>query len=173
MNYPNNPTAAVAGLDYYKHLVEFAHKHGLIVVSDAAYCDLAFDGYKPPSILQVEGAKEVAIEFHSLSKTFNMTGWRVGFAAGNAQLVAGLGQVKSQIDSGAFDAVQLAGMGALDIYPEWIGGLCEMYQGRRDVLVNRPQGPGPGCGNAQGHLLCVVRLPPGGVQQRFHHAPFE
>ena len=142
VNYPNNPTAAVAGLDFYKHLVEFAHEHGLIVVSDAAYCDLAYDGYKPPSILEVDGAKEVAIEFHSLSKTFNMTGWRVGFAAGNAQLVAGLGQVKSQVDSGAFDAVQLAGMGALDIYPQWIGGLCEMYQQRRDVLVNGLKGLG-------------------------------
>lgn len=142
VNYPNNPTAAVAGLDYYKHLVEFAHEHELILVSDAAYCDLAYDGYKPPSILEVDGAKEVAIEFHSLSKTFNMTGWRVGFAAGNAQLVAGLGQVKSQIDSGAFDAVQMAGMAALEIYPQWIDELCTMYQQRRDVLVSGLKGLG-------------------------------
>ncbi|MBI4797401.1 MAG: LL-diaminopimelate aminotransferase [Desulfarculus sp.] len=142
VNYPNNPTAAVAGLDFYKEVVEFAHKHGLIVVSDAAYTEMAFDGYTPPSFLEVEGAKEVGIEFHSLSKTYNMTGWRLGFAVGNAELVAGLGQVKSQIDSGAFDAVQLAGIEALTADQACVRQMVALYQERRDVLVGGLKGLG-------------------------------
>lgn len=142
VNYPNNPTAAVAGLDFYREVVEFAHKHGLIVVSDAAYTEMAYDGYNPPSFLEVEGAKEVGIEFHSLSKTYNMTGWRLGFAVGNAELVGGLGQVKSQIDSGAFDAVQLAGIEALTADQACVEGMRALYQERRDVLVKGLQGLG-------------------------------
>ena len=136
INYPNNPTAAVADLDFYAQVVEFAHRHNLIVVSDAAYSEMSFDGYLPPSFLEVPGAKEVGIEFHSLSKTYNMTGWRVGFAVGNAKLVSGLGLVKSQIDSGAFDAVQMAGMAALDGDQQCVADMRAMYQGRRDVLVS-------------------------------------
>ena len=113
VNYPNNPTAACADLSYFEKVVAFAKEHGLILISDAAYTEMSFDGFNPPSILEVDGAKDVAIEFHSLSKTFNMTGWRIGFAAGNKSLVAGLGKVKSQIDSGAFNAVQEAGIAAL------------------------------------------------------------
>ncbi|MFH1036411.1 MAG: LL-diaminopimelate aminotransferase [Pseudomonadota bacterium] len=135
VNYPNNPTAAVADLDFYRRVVEFAHAHGLIVVSDAAYTEMAYDGYRPPSFLEVDGAKQVCIEFHSLSKTYNMTGWRLGFAVGNAELVGGLGQVKSQIDSGAFDAVQMAGIAALTADQECVRSSCAMYQERRDVLV--------------------------------------
>lgn len=135
INYPNNPTGACADLEFYAKVVAFAKKHGLILVSDAAYTEMAYDGFKPPSILEVEGAREVAIEFHSLSKTFNMTGWRLGFAVGNASLVAGLGKVKSQIDSGAFDAVQLAGMAALEDKSNFLPELCSMYAARRDVLV--------------------------------------
>lgn len=142
INYPNNPTAAVAGLDFYKDVVEFAHKHGLIVVSDAAYTEMAYDGYRPPSFLEVDGAREVGIEFHSLSKTYNMTGWRLGFAVGNAELVAGLGQVKSQIDSGAFDAVQMAGIEALTAEQACVHQMVELYQERRDVLVGGLQKPG-------------------------------
>lgn len=135
VNYPNNPTAAVAGLDFYREVVEFAHQHNLIVVSDAAYTEMGYDGYQAPSFLEVEGAREVAIEFHSLSKTYNMTGWRLGFAVGNAELVGGLGQVKSQIDSGAFDAVQLAGIAALTGDQSCLAASRAMYQERRDVLV--------------------------------------
>ena len=142
INYPNNPTAAVAGLDFYKEVVQFAHKHGLIVVSDAAYTEMAYDGYNPPSFLEVDGAKEVGIEFHSLSKTYNMTGWRLGFAVGNAELVGGLGQVKSQIDSGAFDAVQLAGIEALTADQACVASMRALYQERRDVLVGGLQGLG-------------------------------
>ncbi len=135
VNYPNNPTAACADLSFYEKVVEFGREHKLIVVSDNAYCEMAYDGYRPPSILEVKGAKEIAIEFHSLSKTFNMTGWRLGFAAGNPELVAGLGRVKSQIDSGAFNAVQLAGVTALNDTSEFTAGMRALYQARRDVMV--------------------------------------
>ncbi len=135
INYPNNPTAAVADLEFYGRVVEFAKQHELIVVSDAAYTEIAYDGYRAPSFLQAPGAMDVGIEFHSLSKTYNMTGWRLGFAVGNADLVAGMGSVKSQIDSGAFDAVQLAGITALTADQGCLGEAKAMYQGRRDALV--------------------------------------
>ena len=135
INYPNNPTAAVADLDFYQRVVEFARRHALMVVSDAAYTEMAYDGYRPPSFLQAPGAREVGIEFHSLSKTYNMTGWRLGWACGNRELVAGLGQVKSQIDSGAFDALQEAGIAALEGDQQVVADLCAMYARRRDVLV--------------------------------------
>ncbi|MCB2226537.1 MAG: LL-diaminopimelate aminotransferase [Desulfarculaceae bacterium] len=142
VNYPNNPTAAVAKADFYKELVEFALKYNIIVVSDAAYTEMAFDGYRPMSFMEVDGAKEVGIEFHSLSKTYNMTGWRLGFAVGNSELVGGLGQVKSQIDSGAFDAVQLAGITALEADQSCLEDMRQMYTERRDVLVDGLQGLG-------------------------------
>jgi LL-diaminopimelate aminotransferase len=135
INYPNNPTAACADMDFYTRVAEFAKAHGLMVVSDAAYTEMAYDGHEPPSFLQAPGAREVGIEFHSLSKTYNMTGWRLGFAVGNAELVAGLGQVKSQIDSGAFDAVQVAGIAALEADQTCVEEMRALYKGRRDVLV--------------------------------------
>ncbi len=135
VNYPNNPTAAVAEADFYHELVEFALANDIIVVSDVAYTEMSFDGYEPLSFMQTPGAKEVGIEFHSLSKTYNMTGWRLGFAVGNAELVAGLGLVKSQIDSGAFDAVQLAGIEALEGDQSCVTQMRQMYTERRDVLV--------------------------------------
>ena len=142
INYPNNPTGAVAEADFYKRVVDFALENKLMVVSDAAYTEMSFDGYKPISFLEVPGGKEVGIEFHSLSKTFNMTGWRLGFACGNADLVNGLGKVKSQIDSGAFDAVQYAGIEALRHSKEDVDKMSAMYQQRRDVLVAGLRGIG-------------------------------
>lgn len=142
INYPNNPTAACADLEFYERVAALAKKHEIIVVSDAAYTEMAYDGYRPPSFMQVAGAREVGIEFHSLSKTYNMTGWRIGFAVGNAQLVAGLGQVKSQIDSGAFDAVQLAGITALTASQDCVAQMNKLYAGRREVLVKGLQGLG-------------------------------
>jgi len=135
INYPNNPTGRIADKDFYRKVVDFAVKNNIIVVSDLAYSEMSYDGYKPPSFLEVEGAKEVGIEFHSLSKTYNMTGWRVGFASGNTQLVSALAKVKSNIDSGIFSAVQLAGVEALTGPQEHIEKMCSMYQERRDVLV--------------------------------------
>src|SRR5207302_1655885 len=113
LNYPNNPTSATASQDFFKRVVEFASEHRIIVCHDAAYSEIYYDGRRPSSFLEADGAKEVGVEFHSLSKTFNMTGWRIGFAVGNKQVLAGLGKVKSNLDSGAFQAVQEAGITAL------------------------------------------------------------
>jgi LL-diaminopimelate aminotransferase len=113
LNYPNNPTAGVADDAFYAKVALFAAQHNVIVCSDAAYSEVAYDGYKPPSFLQAPGAKEVGVEFHSLSKTFNMTGWRIGWVCGNAQVVAGLARFKANIDSGIFQAIQIAGIAAL------------------------------------------------------------
>ncbi len=107
INYPNNPTAATADLGFFRSVIEFAEQYGIIVCHDGAYTEIAFDGYRPPSFLEVEGAKEVGIEFHSLSKTYNMTGWRVGFAVGNAKVIGGLARVKSNLDSGIFQAIHV------------------------------------------------------------------
>ncbi|MFH1037751.1 MAG: LL-diaminopimelate aminotransferase [PVC group bacterium] len=136
LNYPNNPTAAVCGLDYLAAAAEFAGRHGIILCHDAAYTELAYDGYCPPSFLQVPSAKEVGIEFHSLSKTYNMTGWRVGFAVGNKEIIKGLSAVKSNIDSGIFQAVQRAAIAALNGPQEFRIDLLEMYRDRRDTLVD-------------------------------------
>ena len=123
INYPNNPTAAVCDKKFLKEVVEFARKHNIIIVYDAAYSEIAFDGFKPSGILEIDGAKEVALEFHSLSKTFNMTGWRIGFACGNPELVKGLAKVKSNIDSGVFSAIQRAGIAALANYDKHINSV--------------------------------------------------
>ncbi len=113
LNYPNNPTAAIADLSFFEEAVKLAQRYQIVICHDAAYTELCFDGYTPPSILEVPGARDVAIEFHSLSKTYNMTGWRIGFAVGNQDVIAALGQVKTNIDSGAAQAIQLAGITAL------------------------------------------------------------
>ena len=135
INYPNNPTAATAEKDFFQEVIDFANAYDIIVCHDAAYTELAYDGYKPISFLEVPGAKEVGIEFHSLSKTYNMTGWRLGFAVGNAEIISGLGQIKSNIDSGAFNAIQIAGITALDSSQDCVKKNCEIYQERRDILV--------------------------------------
>jgi LL-diaminopimelate aminotransferase len=135
INYPNNPTSATADRPFFSKVVDFAKKHRIIVCHDAAYTEMAFDGYRPPSFLEVEGAKDVGLEFHSLSKTYNMTGWRIGFAVGNAQAIEGLGAIKSNIDSGVFQAVQLAGIRALKGDQACIGEMVQTYQARRDLAV--------------------------------------
>ncbi len=135
INYPNNPTSAVADEEFFKAVVEFARKYNIVVCHDAAYSELAFDGYKPMSFMEVDGAKEVGVEFHSLSKTYNMTGWRLGFAVGNSEVIQALGQVKSNIDSGAFNAIQMAGIAALESSQDCVKEMCDIYRERRDVLV--------------------------------------
>lgn len=135
INYPNNPTSAIADLDFFKQVVAFAEKHDILVCHDAAYTEMAFDGYRPPSFLEVEGAKEVGIEFHSLSKTYNMTGWRIGFAVGNPIAVEGLGAIKSNIDSGVFQAVQVAGIEAIKGDQACVEEMSRIYTERRDVMV--------------------------------------
>src|SRR4028119_401980 len=118
LNYPNNPTAAVAPLEFFSEAVEFARRHDILICHDAPYAEISYDGYRAPSILQVEGAKDVAIEFNSLSKHFNMTGWRIGMAVGNAKAVAALGLIKDNVDSGVLRAVQFAGAKAFRDSPE-------------------------------------------------------
>jgi LL-diaminopimelate aminotransferase len=125
----------VAPREFLATAVEFAHQHGLILAHDAPYSEVAFDGYRPESVLNVPGATAVAVEFHSLSKTYNMTGWRLGFAVGHAQILAGLGRVKTNLDSGVFQAVQVAGIAALTGPQQCVADNCKVYQERRDVLV--------------------------------------
>ncbi|MBF0484952.1 MAG: LL-diaminopimelate aminotransferase [Candidatus Omnitrophica bacterium] len=134
--YPNNPTAAVANKEFYAELVKVCREKNIIIVSDLAYSEVYYDGVKPPSILEVEGAKEIAIEFHSFSKTYYMTGWRLGWACGSPLLVSGLAKVKSNVDSGVFNAIQHAGIAALNIDPAEVEDMRNCYQERRDALIN-------------------------------------
>lgn len=133
--YPSNPTSAVADLDFYRELVAWAVKNEIIILNDGIYSEIAFDGYRPPSIMQVEGAKECAIEFHSLSKTYNMTGWRIGMAVGNSEILSALLKIKTNTDSGVFQAVQYAGIAALEGSQECVQENCRTYQERRDILA--------------------------------------
>jgi len=135
INYPNNPTGATAPREFYEETVAFAVKHDLLVCHDAAYTEIYFGGEKPSSFLEVPGAREVGVEFHSLSKTFNMTGWRIGFACGNAEVIEGLGRIKTNIDSGIFQAVQEAGIVALQGPATCVDEINGLYRDRRDVLV--------------------------------------
>jgi LL-diaminopimelate aminotransferase len=134
--YPNQPTAAVCDLDFYRRVVAFAERHKILVALDLAYSEVTFDGYIAPSILQVDGAKEVAIEFHSLSKTYSMTGWRIGFAVGNAPAIKALGDLKSNVDSGVFAAIQHAAVAALTGPQDCVQEMREEYRKRRDILVD-------------------------------------
>ena len=133
LNYPNNPTGAVADLEFYKKAVDFCKKYDILLCSDMAYSEMTFDGYKAPSVLQVEGGKDVAIEFYSHSKSYNMTGWRVGFVCGNADAVKALGTIKNNIDSGTFKAIQDAAAAAFTVDQSLIDNLNKMYQDRRDA----------------------------------------
>ncbi|MEP0520775.1 MAG: LL-diaminopimelate aminotransferase [Hyphomicrobiales bacterium] len=136
LNYPSNPTAYLANLDFYKDVVAFAKKHGLLVLSDLAYSEIFFDETPPPSILEVEGAMDIAVEFTSMSKTFSMPGWRMGFAVGNERLIAALARVKSYLDYGAFTPIQVAAAAALNGSEDCIDEARQIYKGRRDVMVD-------------------------------------
>jgi LL-diaminopimelate aminotransferase len=136
INYPNNPTGAVANLDFFAKCVKFAKEHDLLLVSDLAYSEMGFDGYRPHSVLEVPGAKDVTIEFHSLSKTYNMTGWRIGMAVGDREAVHALGTIKSNIDSGAFKAIQLAAIEALSGPQDCVVQNNKIFEERRNVLID-------------------------------------
>jgi LL-diaminopimelate aminotransferase len=136
INYPNNPTAALAPKSFYEKVVAFAKRHNIIVASDVAYSEMFYEGEPPMSFLAVDGARDVGIEFQSLSKTYNMTGWRIGFAVGNAQLVHGLGKVKTNTDSGAFEGVQAAAVAALSSSQECVAEQRKIYKERREVLCD-------------------------------------
>jgi alanine-synthesizing transaminase len=136
VSFPSNPTAQVVDLDFYRALVRFARKHHLWILSDLAYAEIYFDGNPPPSLLEVEGAKEIAVEFTSLSKTYSMPGWRMGFAVGNERLIAALTRIKSYLDYGAFTPVQVAAAAALNGPQDCVDAIRALYRGRRDVLVD-------------------------------------
>jgi LL-diaminopimelate aminotransferase len=167
INYPNNPTAAVADRDFFERVVAFAHRHNVIICHDAAYSEMGYDGFRPMSFLEVEGAKEVAIEFHSLSKTFNMTGWRIGMAVGNADLVAGLAQAKSNLDSGVFQAVQEAAIEALKLGDQIVEPSRRIYQERRDILVDALRGIGLSCEKPRATFYVWVAAPNGITSAEF------
>ena len=135
VNFPSNPTAEVASLDFYREVVAFCRKHEIFVLSDLAYSEIYFDITPPPSILEVPGAKDVAVEFTSMSKTYNMPGWRIGFAAGNTKLISALSRVKSYLDYGAFTPIQVAASAALNGPQDCVDQIRQMYKERRDVLI--------------------------------------
>ncbi len=170
INYPNNPTGATADRDFYERVVRFAAQYDIIVCHDAAYTEMAFGGYRPMSFLEVPGAKEVGVEFHSLSKTYNMTGWRLGFAVGNREVIAALGQIKSNIDSGAFNAVQWAGIAALEGDQGPVADMQKIYEERRDILIAGLKKAGLHPRNPESYVLCVVPNP-AGVQFKGFYLP--
>ncbi|HEY9245543.1 MAG TPA: LL-diaminopimelate aminotransferase [Candidatus Methanoperedens sp.] len=135
LNYPNNPTSATATAKFFEEVVDFANENEIIVVHDNPYSEMRYDGYRAPSFLDTSGAKDVGIEIHSLSKTYNMTGWRIGFAVGNSEILAGLGKVKTNVDSGAFEAIQEAGITALLGPQDCISEMNRIYKERRDALL--------------------------------------
>ncbi len=142
LNYPNNPTGGVANLDFFQEAVEFARQYDLYMLHDACYTEVTFDGYEAPSILQAPGARDLCMEFHSLSKTANMTGWRVGMAVGNSEMVNALMRVKSNLDSGLSQAIQEMGIAALNLPVEWVAENVEKYRRRRDMLIEGLRGIG-------------------------------
>jgi LL-diaminopimelate aminotransferase len=135
LNYPNNPTTATAPDEYYRAAIEVCARHGAILAHDHAYSEIAFDGYRPRSVLEFEGSRDVAVEFHSFSKTYNMTGWRLGWAVGSAEIIAALSRVKSFVDTGGYLGIQAAGVAALACWEAWVPGNVAAFRSRRDAAV--------------------------------------
>ncbi|MCT4620522.1 MAG: LL-diaminopimelate aminotransferase [Marinisporobacter sp.] len=160
LNYPNNPTGQVATKDFYKRVVEFAHKNRIIVVADSTYAPITFDGEKPLSFLSVDGAKEVGVEIHSLSKAFNMTGWRLAFIAGNEETINIFGTVKANSDSGQFRAIQKAGIHALN-HPEITKANCDRYSRRFDYLIKALKEVGFPIEKPKATFYCYLPIPKG------------
>ncbi len=158
VNYPNNPTGQIATKDFFTDLIEFALKNQIVIIQDAAYGALTYDGYKPLSILSIEGADQIAVEVHSLSKAFNMTGWRIAFIAGNRKLVNAYATVKDNTDSGQFRAIQKAGIFALN-NPQLTDGICEKYSRRFDLLVDALTEIGFSIKKPKATFYCYTRAP--------------
>lgn len=167
INYPNNPTGAVIEDDFFARVVAFARKHDIIVVHDNAYSEITFDGYCAPSFLETPGAKEVGIEVFSLSKTYNMTGWRSGAVIGNADLVGAYWQLKTNIDSGMFEAIQEASVAALASDQSSVAQMCEIYRRRRDVLVDALRKIGVEVNSPKGTIYLWARVPEGQTSAGF------
>ena len=167
LNYPNNPTAAVAPLDYLKKVVNWCAKHDVLLVYDNAYSEMTFDGYVAPSIFEVDGAREVALEFHSLSKTYNMTGWRLGWAAGAAKYVGTLSKVKSFLDTGQFMASQRAAVAAFESHADWLPGNLATFKARRDAAVTAFRAEGFTVDVPKASMYLWVPLPAGVSSMEF------
>ncbi|HEY56475.1 MAG TPA: aminotransferase class I/II-fold pyridoxal phosphate-dependent enzyme, partial [Dehalococcoidia bacterium] len=167
LNYPNNPTGAVADLDFFQRVVDLARRYEIAVCHDAAYTEVAFDGYQPPSFMQAEGAKEVGVEFHSLSKGYNMTGWRIGMVVGNATMVDALSRVKSNLDSGIPQAIQYAAVEALTGPQDSIKEQNARYQRRRDLVIDRLLSMGLSVTPPKGGLYIWARVPQGYTSVEF------
>ena len=167
LNYPNNPTGAAAPPDFFAEAVRFARAHNILLVHDMAYADVRFDNYRPPSILETTGAREVAVEFHSLSKAYNMAGFRVGFLAGNAAIVEGMTRLKSNIDTGIFRPLQRAAMRALALPESWIDARNAIYQRRRDRLIAAFNSMGLEVETPRAGLYLWPRIPAGQTSAAF------
>jgi len=165
--YPSNPTAAIAPFEFFEEAVAFARRHGLVLAQDAAYSEVTYDGTRCRSILEVPGASDVAVEFHSLSKTYNMTGWRIGWMVGNAEVVEALGRVKTNVDSGIFQAVQLAGIAALDVSQRWIDSRNAHLQRRRDLVLDALRASGLQPETPKASLYVWTRIPEGFTSAEF------
>jgi LL-diaminopimelate aminotransferase len=161
LNYPNNPTAAVAPVEYLERVVRTCRERDILLVYDNAYSELAFDGYSPPSIFSIDGARDVAIEFHSLSKTYNMTGWRCGWAVARPEIASALSKVKSFVDTGQFMAVQAAGVAALESWESFVPGNVAVFKERRDAAVSAFRAAGFDCEVPLATMYLWIRLPDG------------
>jgi LL-diaminopimelate aminotransferase len=161
LNYPNNPTAAIAPREYLERVVARCREYGILLVYDNAYSELAYDGYVPPSIFEIDGARDVAIEFHSISKTYNMTGWRCGWAVGSAETCAALARVKSFVDTGQFMAIQAAAVAAIGSWHEFVPRNVAIFRERRDAAVAAFREAGFGCAVPKATMYVWVALPEG------------
>jgi LL-diaminopimelate aminotransferase len=173
LNYPNNPTAAVAERAYLERVVSFCRRHSIVVAYDNPYCEITYDGFRAPSILEIEGANDVAVEFHSLSKSFCMTGWRLGFAVGKAENIAALGRVKNYVDTGSFLAVQAAGAAVLDRAESLVGGYVRQFRERRDVTVAALNAQGFEVATPRATMYLWIPLPDGVKSADFQRRALE
>lgn len=167
LNYPNNPTAAVAPIEYLERVVKTCRERDILLVYDNAYSEMAFDGYVPPSIFEVDGARDVAIEFHSLSKTYNMTGWRCGWAVARPEVAKNLAKVKSFVDTGQFMAVQAAGVAALESHDSFLPGNLAIFKERRDAAVTAFRAAGFACEVPLATMYLWIKLPDGVASAEF------
>jgi alanine-synthesizing transaminase len=159
LSFPHNPTTQCVELDFFREIVRLARRHGTMVLHDFAYADLGFDGYRPPSILEVDGAKDVAVEIYSMSKSFNMAGWRVGFCLGNARMIAALARIKSYLDYGIFQPIQIAAIIGLRECEEETRKICEIYQKRRDLVVTGLNRAGWPVESPRGTMFVWAQIP--------------
>jgi alanine-synthesizing transaminase len=160
MSFPHNPTGQCVDLEFMARMVEFARTHDVLLVHDFAYADVGFDGYQPPSLLQVPGAKDVAVEIYSLTKSFSMAGWRVGFMLGNPEVVGALARLKSYLDYGTFQPIQIASIVAMNEAPDYPAEICSVYQSRRDVLIDGLERIGWHIPKPEGTMFVWAPIPP-------------